>query len=132
MNGDKYRIQVYEMTPDGSWQPIADMETQGYLLMAYKESGAGMDAFCMGLDNAQIMTMVIHWPLLRKLILHMYGTIVHADQILSGKEKIEIKALGQYTDAEAMLANIPGAEKPAQEKPAGMMEKIRNALRRKG
>lgn len=132
MNGDKYRIQVDEMAPDGSWHPITDMETQGYLLMADKDSGAGMDAFCMGLDNVQIMTMVIHYPLLRKLILHMYGTIVRADQMLSGKEKIKIKSLVQYTDAEAMLANIPGAEKPTQEKPAGMMEKIRNALRRKG
>ena len=132
MNGDKYRIQVEEMAPDGSWYPITDIETKGYLLMADKDNGEGMDAFCMGLNNVQIMTMVIHFPLLRKLILRMYGTIAQADQILSGKEKFEIKALGQCTDAEAMLANIPGAEKPAQEKPAGMMEKIRNALRRKG
>ena len=111
MSGDKYKIHVDEMAPDGSWHPITDMETQGYLLMADKDNGAGMDAFCMGLDNAELMTMVIHYPLLRKLILHMYGTIAQA---------------------EAMLANIRGAEKPAQEKPAGMMEKIRNALRRKG
>ena len=119
MSGDKYRIQVHEMAPDGSWHQITDMETQGYLLMADKDNGAGMDAFCMGLDNAGLMTMVIHYPLLRKLILRMYGTILQADQMLSGKEKFEIKTLGQYTDAEAMLANIPGAEKPAQEKPAG-------------
>ena len=132
MSGDKYKIHVDEMAPDGSWHPITDVETKGYLLMADKDNGEGMDAFCMGLNNVQIMTMVIHFPLLRKLILRMYGTIAQADQILSGKEKFEIKALGQCTDAEAMLANIPGAEKPAQEKPAGMMEKIRNALRRKG
>lgn len=131
MSGDKYKIHVDEMAPDGSWHQIADMETQGYLLMADKDNGAGMDAFCMGLDNVQIMTMVIHYPLLRKLILHMYGVIAQADQMLSGKEKLEIKTLGQYTDAEAMLANIPGVETPAPEKPAGMMEKIRNALRRK-
>lgn len=132
MSGDKYKIHVDEMAPDGSWRPITDMETQGYLLMADKDNGAGMYASCMGLDTVQIMTLVIHYPLLRKLILHMYGTIAQADQRLSGKGKFEIKTLGQYTDAEAMLANIHGAEKPAQEKPTGMMEKIRNALRRKG
>ena len=80
----------------------------------------------MNLCDKDIALMIAHYPIVRHVCVSLAPVFALADKVLANENDAE------QIDAEAMLTNIPGAEKPAQEKPAGMMEKIRNALRRKG
>lgn len=125
MSEEKYRITLEKAQADGNYQAFKTLETKGFLLMADHGGGKG-EGICMNLCDKDIALMIAHYPIVRHVCVSLAPVFALADKVLANENDAE------QIDAEAMLTNIPGAEKPAQEKPAGMMEKIRNALRRKG
>ena len=125
MSEEKYRITLEKAQVDGNYQAFKTLETKGFLLMADHGGGEGMEGICMNLSNKDIALMIAHYPIVRHVCVSLAPVFALADKVLANKDDAE------QIDAEAMLTNILGAEKPAQEKPARMMEKIRNKLRRK-
>lgn len=126
MSEERYRITLEKAQADGNYQAFKTLETKGFLIMADQGGGEGMEGICMNLCDKDIALMIAHYPIVRHVCVSLAPVFALADKVLANKDDA-----GQI-DAEAMLANIPGAEIPRRKKPAGMMEKIRNALRRKG
>ena len=126
MNEEKYRITLEKAQADGSYQEFKTLETKGFLLMADRGGGEGMDGITMNLCDKDIALMIAHYPIVRHVCVSLAPVFALADKVLAGKDD------AAQIDAEAMLCTVPGAAtKKTEEPPAGIMEKIRNALRRK-
>ena len=126
MNEEKYRITLEKAQEGGNYQAFKTLETKGFLMMADRGGGEGMDGICMNLCDKDIALMIAHYPIVRHVCISLAPVIALADKVLGNKNDAE------QIDAEAMLCTVPGATAEKTEKPpAGIMEKIRNALRRK-
>lgn len=102
-DGKRYRITVEEQGRDGRWTPKGEpIETIGYILATDVDNGKGVDMQIMHLSDKDIALMLVHSPIIRKVVIEKFPVFCLAEKTQAGDA-------GQI-DAEAMLATLPGQD----------------------